>query len=236
MKVRLQKVLARAGYGSRRGCEEIIANGRVHVNGNVASLGEKADPGLDEITVDGTPIPKAEELKYIALYKPTDVLSTVKTPRNRTTVRDLVQIPGRLYPVGRLDYDSEGLMLMTNDGRLTNRLTHPRYEHEKEYRLLVNERVEQATLQRWRSGIHLEDDSSTLPAEVWIESRGPSETWLGVILREGKNRQLRRMAAAENLTIQRLIRVRMASLHLGELQPGEWRRLTELEIRKLKQS
>lgn len=236
MKVRLQKVLARAGYSSRRGCEEIIANGRVHVNGDVASLGDKADPELDEITVDGTPIPEAEQLKYIALYKPIDVLSTVKTPGNRTTVRDLVQIPGRLYPVGRLDYDSEGLMLMTNDGRLTNRLTHPRYQHEKEYRLLVNERVEQSTLQRWRSGITLEDDSSTLPAEVWIESRGPAGTWLGVILKEGKNRQLRRMAAAENLTIQRLIRVRMASLHLGELQPGEWRRLTEPEIRKIKQS
>src|SRR5919197_5046745 len=142
MPERLQKILAQAGYGSRRACEQFISAGRVRVNGQIASLGQKADPAADKITVDGKPIAMAEKLLYIALYKPRNVLSTVEHERGdeRQTVRDIVEVPGHLYPVGRLDFESEGLVLMTNDGELTNRLTHPKYGHTKEYRVLLAKR------------------------------------------------------------------------------------------------
>lgn len=132
MPERLQKILAQAGYGSRRACEDFITAGRVRVNGQLASLGQKADPGLDKITVDGRPIAAAEALTYIALYKPRMVLSTVERERgdDRQIVRDLIDIPQHVHPVGRLDFESEGLVLMTNDGDLTNKLTHPKYGHE----------------------------------------------------------------------------------------------------------
>jgi len=136
MPERLQKILAQAGYGSRRACEDFISAGRVRVNGKIASLGQKADPAIDKITVDGKPIAAAETLTYVALNKPRMVLSTAEGERGdiRETVRDLVDIPQHLYPVGRLDFESEGLVLLTNDGELVNKLTHPRYEHEKEYK------------------------------------------------------------------------------------------------------
>jgi 23S rRNA pseudouridine2605 synthase len=137
MEERLQKILARAGYGSRRSCEELISAGRVRVNGHSVGLGDKADAAKDKITLDGRPVTQAETLVYVALYKPRGVISTVSDPELRPAVRDLVPVAGTLYPVGRLDFDSEGLVLMTNDGELTNKLTHPRYEHEKEYRVLV---------------------------------------------------------------------------------------------------
>jgi 23S rRNA pseudouridine2605 synthase len=137
MEERLQKILARSGYGSRRSCEEIISAGRVRVNGQLAGLGDKADLIGDMITVDGRALKKVEELVYVALYKPRGVISTVSDPELRPAVRNLVPVEGTLYPVGRLDFDSEGLILMTNDGELANQLTHPRYEHEKEYRVLV---------------------------------------------------------------------------------------------------
>ena len=131
MPERIQKLLAQAGYGSRRACEEFITAGRVRVNGQVATLGQKADPTLDKITLDGKPLPAAEKLTYIALYKPRNVLSVVEGPDQRPTVRDLIPLEGHLYPVGRLDFDSEGLILMTNDGDLTNKLTHPRRSEER---------------------------------------------------------------------------------------------------------
>ena len=140
MPERLQKILAQSGYGSRRACEEFIASGRVLVNGTVAVLGQKADPAVDQITLDGRVVGKAETLKYIALYKPRNVLSAVEDRTKRQTVRELLPSEGHLYPVGRLDFDSEGLILMTNDGDLANRLTHPRYGHEKEYRVLLARR------------------------------------------------------------------------------------------------
>ena len=148
---RLQKILAHAGYGSRRACEDFITAGRVRVNGQLAELGQKADPAIDKITVDGKPMAAAESLTYIALYKPRNVLSTVESERgdDRQTVRDLVDIPQHIYPVGRLDFESEGLVLMTNDGELTNKLTHPRYGHEKEYRVLLARRPE---LLNWKPG------------------------------------------------------------------------------------
>ena len=147
---RLQKVLARAGFGSRRGCEELIRQGRVFVNGRVAELGQRADPERDRITVDGKPVHVDRSYAYVALHKPRGVLSAERDDSDRhRTVRDLVPLPGHLYPVGRLDLDSEGLILLTNDGELTNLLTHPRYEHPKEYRVDVEGHPADKTLERW---------------------------------------------------------------------------------------
>ena len=187
MAERLQKILAQAGYGSRRACEDFIAAGRVRVNGQLASLGGKADPHVDRITVDGKPIAAPEQLTYIALYKPRNVLSTIEKEKgdDRRTVRDLVDAPGHLYPVGRLDFESEGLVLMTNDGELTNRLTHPRYGHEKEYRVLLARRPDAEQLEAWKRGVVLEDGYKTQPVNVRFESPQGKGAWVRVVMGEG---------------------------------------------------
>ena len=169
MEERLQKLMAQAGLGSRRACEVLISAGRVSVNGRTAGLGEKADPQRDRILVDGQPLKLPEVPVYIALYKPRGVLSAVSSPDPRPTVRDLVDLPGHLYPVGRLDVDSEGLILLTSDGELANRLTHPRYGHEKEYRVLVARRPDQEQLETWRRGVVFEDGYRTAPSEVRLD-------------------------------------------------------------------
>jgi 23S rRNA pseudouridine2605 synthase len=235
MKERLQKILAHAGFGSRRSCEKMIQAGRVAVNGQIAGLGDKADLEKDTITVDGRPVTKTEPLTYIALNKPRGVISTVKSPGRRPTVRDLVDVPLRLYPVGRLDIDSEGLILMTNDGKLANRLTHPRYEHEKEYRVLVSRKPDSEQVEIWRRGVVLEDGYRTLPAEVNIERHTSKGTWLRIVLREGKKRQIREAGALIGLPVKKIIRIRIGSLNLGSLQPGQWRYLRQSEIRNLKE-
>jgi 23S rRNA pseudouridine2605 synthase len=234
MEERLQKILARAGLGSRRSSEELIQAGRVKVNGQVAELGSKADPERDRITVDGHPLAFTESLAYILLYKPRNVLSTVSAPDARHTVRDLVPVPGRLYPVGRLDVDSEGLILLTNDGELANRLTHPRYGHEKEYRVLVARQPDEEQLRIWRRGVVLEDGYKTQPADVRLESLQGKGAWLRVVLKEGRKRQIRETGALLGLPVVRIIRVRIGSLLLGKLQPGEWRHLSEAEVAALK--
>lgn len=234
MKERLQKILARAGYGSRRSCEELISAGRVRVYGQVAGLGDKADPFQDQITVDGRPVKKAEELIYVALYKPRGVVSTVSDPGMRTAVRDLVPVEGTLYPVGRLDFDSEGLILMTNDGDLANKLTHPRYEHEKEYRVLVATHPDGDQLAKWRRGVVLEDGFKTSPADVYVMSKYGKGAWLNVILREGYKRQIREMGKVTGLPVVRIVRMRIGELHLGNLKPKEWRYLTPQEVVSLK--
>jgi 23S rRNA pseudouridine2605 synthase len=233
MEERLQKILARAGYGSRRGCEEIVEAGRVRVNGQVAALGDKADASRDKITVDGRVLKAAEELVYVALYKPRGVISTVSDPDLRPAVRDLVPLPGTLYPVGRLDFDSEGLLLMTNDGELANRLTHPRYEHEKEYRVLVARHPEPKQLDAWRNGIVLEDGFRTHPAQVWVDRKFGKGAWLTVVLKEGHKRQIREMGKQTGLPVVRIIRVRIGDLKLGNLKPREWRHLTPQEVAAL---
>lgn len=237
MEERLQKILARAGYGSRRANEELITAGRVRVNGQVAVLGSKADASKDSITVDGAPVGKVmPELVYIALHKPRGVLSDEdpNDPNPRQTVRDLIPVPGHLFAVGRLDFDSEGLILMTNDGELANRLTHPRYEHEKEYRVLIGTRPDEEQMSAWRRGIVLEDGTRTMPAEVNIDSLAGKGTWLRVILREGKKRQIREVGKRIGLPVVRIVRVRIGSLELGGLKPREWRHLSSEEIRSLK--
>lgn len=236
MPERLQKVLAQAGYGSRRACEDFITAGRVRVNGQIATLGQKADPVTDKITVDGKPIAAAETLTYIALYKPRMVLSTVENERGdeRQTVRDLVEIPQHVYPVGRLDFESEGLVLMTNDGDLTNKLTHPKYGHQKEYRVLLAKRPDQEQLEAWKRGVVLEDGYKTAPADVRFEGLQGKGAWVHVIMGEGRKRQIREICTQLGLPVVRIVRIRIGSLRLGNLKPRQWRYLTRQEIDDLK--
>jgi len=232
----LQKIMAQAGLGSRRSCEEVIAAGRVTVNGKVAILGTKADPAVDRILVDHQPLKTPEALVYIAVHKPRGVLSTVSDPDPRPTVRQLVDLPGTFYPVGRLDVDSEGLVLLTNDGDLANRLTHPRYGHEKEYRVLVARHPDEEQLATWRRGVVLEDGYRTVPADVHIEESSGKGMWLRIVLREGRKRQIRETGSLLGLPVVKIIRVRIGTLQLGTLKPRQWRVLTQPEIDALKQT
>jgi len=234
MEERLQKILAYAGYGSRRSCEELIAASRVTVNGQVAHLGSKADIQRDQIKLDGKLVKPPEAFQYIALYKPRGVLSTVSAPDPRPTVRDLVQIEGSLYPVGRLDVDSEGLILLTNDGELANQLTHPRYGHEKEYRVLVARHPDEKQLTAWRHGVVLEDGYRSSPVHVEIESHSGKGTWVRVIMKEGRKRQIRDTCRQIGLPVVSIVRIRIGNLHLGNLKPNQWRHLTPVEIKGLK--
>jgi len=233
MEERLQKVLSKAGFGSRRYCEELIAARRVKVNGDIAVLGTKVDASSDLITVDGQPIPQAMAHQYIALHKPRGVLSDTDPSETRPTVRDLVPVPGHLFSVGRLDFDSEGLILLTNDGELANKLTHPRYGHDKEYRVRVVAEPDEKQLAIWRRGVVLEDGFRTAPAKVHVESRSGKGVWLRVIMHEGRKRQIREVGARIGLPVQRIIRVRIHTLELGDLKPGEWRFLTKFEVDNL---
>jgi 23S rRNA pseudouridine2605 synthase len=234
MEDRIQKILAYAGYGSRRSCEELIAAGRVTVNGQVAHLGSKADIQRDQIKLDGKLVKPPEAFQYIALYKPRGVLSTVSAPDPRPTVRDLVQIDGSLYPVGRLDVDSEGLILLTNDGELANQLTHPRYGHEKEYRVLVARHPDEKQLTAWRHGVVLDDGYQSSPVQVQVESHSGKGTWVRVIMKEGRKRQIRDTCRQIGLPVVSIVRVRIGSLLLGNLRPNQWRHLTPAEIKGLK--
>ena len=236
MPERLQKILAQAGYGSRRASEDFISAGRVRVNGQIAILGQKADPATDKITVDGKLIAAAESLTYVALYKPRYVLSTVESERgdDRQTVRDLVDAPGHLYPVGRLDFESEGLVLMTNDGELTNQLTHPRFGHQKEYKVLLAKRPDQDQLEAWRRGVVLEDGYKTAPSDVRFESAQGKGAWVRVIMGEGRKRQIREICTQLGLPVVRILRVRIGALKLGNLKPRQWRYLTMQEVDELK--
>jgi len=231
---RVQKILAQAGYGSRRECERIIEAGRVNVNGQRIKLGDKADPQKDRITVDGSLIKASEELVYIAIYKPRNVLSSTTSQNNLRTVVDLVPEGARLFPVGRLDLESEGLMLLTNDGDLANRLTHPRYGHEKEYRVLVARHPDQAQLQTWRRGVVLSDGYRTVPAQVRFERPQGEGAWLRIIMTEGRKRQIRETASQLGLPVVKLIRVRIGTLHLGRLKAGQWRYLEPGEVKELR--
>ncbi len=226
--------MAQAGLGSRRGCELLISEGRVTVNGKVAILGMKADPQSDKIQVDGGLLNPPEALLYIAIYKPRGVLSAVTSPDPRPTVRDLIDLPGHFYPVGRLDVDSEGLMLLTNDGDLANRLTHPRYGHEKEYQVLVASRPDEQQLNTWRRGVVLPDGHRTAPTQVYTTRPFGKGMWMRVILKEGRKRQIRETGATIGLPVVKIIRVRIGSLHLGSLKARQWRYLTPEEIKDLK--
>lgn len=234
MEERLQKILSKAGYGSRRACEELITRGRVAVNGQPAVLGMKADPDRDKITVNEQPVEVGEKLLYIAVNKPRNVISAASPQDNRKAVRDLVDIPGHIYPVGRLDVDSEGLILLTNDGDLAYRLTHPKFMHEKEYRVLVATHPDDKQLGAWRNGVVLEDGYRTKPAQVRVIRKQSKGAWMKVILTEGKKRQIREMGWLTGLPVVRIIRVRIGSLQMGNLKTREWRHLTGEEVSALK--
>jgi len=238
MEERLQKILARAGYGSRRACELIIEAGRVRVNGFIAIIGQKADASVDKITVDGRALSAPEPLTYIALHKPRNVISANEHEPGdtRQTVRDLIPLEGHLYPVGRLDYDSEGLVLMTNDGDLTNKLTHPRYGHEKEYRVLLARRPDTQQLATWKRGVVMEDGTTSAPAEVYFDSTSGKGAWIRVIMGEGRKRQIREIGSLLGLPVVRILRVRMGTLQLGNLKVRQWRYLTPEEVAALKGS
>jgi 23S rRNA pseudouridine2605 synthase len=229
--VRLQKVLASSGIGSRRACEALITEGRVTVDGRTATIGMSVEPGTADIRVDGAPVRAAEAPVYVALYKPVGVLTSSRSQAGRTTVLDLVDVRGRVFPVGRLDVDSEGLVLLTNDGPLAQVLTHPRHGHEKEYRVLLDARPSADQLRRWREGLRLPDGTRALPASVLPEGTG---AWVRVIMRQGRKRQIRDTAGLLGLHVQRLVRVRIASLRLAGLRPGKWRVLTPEEVRSLR--
>jgi len=229
---RLQKLLSSAGVCSRRTAEAYIRAGRVLVNGVAAGLGDKADPERDEVTVDGKPLKIREETVWLMLNKPRGYVTTLSDEKGRKTAAQLVEGCGcRVWPVGRLDLDSEGLLLFTNDGEGTNRLLHPSHEVEKEYEVSVTGDLDVA-LPILRGPMEL-DGEPLVPARVRLLSRNGDGGRLSVIIHQGKNRQVRRMCAQAGLTVTRLRRVREGELTLGDLAPGAWRRLTLEEISRL---
>ena len=233
MKERLQKILSAAGVCSRRAAEGYLTAGRITVNGKTAQLGQQADPETDDIRVDGVPLGREPEAVYLMLNKPRGYVTTVSDEQGRKTVMDLLTgVHTRIYPVGRLDRDSEGLLLLTNDGALTQRLLHPSHEVSKEYRVTVSGPVEHAAenLRRIRDVAGM----AIRPAEVQMLRREGNRAELRIVIHEGRNRQIRRMCARCGLEVLRLQRVREHCLELGALPLGQWRYLTAAEIAALK--
>ena len=233
MKERLQKILSAAGVCSRRAAEGYLTAGRITVNGETAQLGQQADPETDDIRVDGVPLDREPEAVYLMLNKPRGYVTTVSDEQGRKTVMDLLTgVHTRIYPVGRLDRDSEGLLLLTNDGALTQRLLHPSHEVSKEYRVTVSGPVEHAAenLRRIRDVAGM----AIRPAEVQMLHREGNRAELRIVIHEGRNRQIRRMCARCGLEVLRLQRVREHCLELGTLPLGQWRYLTAAEVAALK--
>jgi 23S rRNA pseudouridine2605 synthase len=228
---RLQKVLAHAGIGSRRHCEELIEDGVVTINGRVATLGDKVDPESDRIEVDGVPIGTRPGLVYYLLNKPAGVVTSAGDPHGRATVTDLVPSEPRVHPVGRLDQDTEGLLLLTNDGDLTHRLTHPSFGVEKEYIAEVEGRPSRGSLRQLREGVELED-GMTAPAKAALVA--PNVVRLTI--HEGRNRQVRRMCEAIGHPVTRLVRTRIGPIADRGLAPGDWRVLETDEVRSLERA
>lgn len=235
MEERLQKILSRSGFGSRRTCEEMITMGRITVNGNVAELGSKADPKKDVIRVDGSILQYTEPEKvYIMLNKPRFVLSDRDSSDPRRSVFSIVENSDGLFVVGRLDFESEGLILLTNDGELANKLSHPRYGKEKEYQVLVAKRPDDKQLKAWRHGVVLEDGEKTGPAHVQVSGLSGKGAWLRVVMTEGRKRQIREIGKTIGLPIVRLIRVRIGTLEMGDLKSGEYKELNENQVKSLR--
>lgn len=236
---RIQRYLARAGLASRRTAEEWVRQGRVRVNGVLAAVGQTIDPEGDEVTLDGRPVARPKEPIAVALHKPPGVLSAARDPRGRTTVVDLVPLGRRLYPVGRLDYDSEGLILLTDDGDLAQALMHPRHGVPKTYRAWVRGEPDERALGALAGGIPL-DGRPTAPAEVRRLPAVPlvpgADAVLEIVLREGRKRQVRRMCKAVGHPVVRLQRVAIGPLALGSLAPGAWRVLGRDEVEALRRS
>ena len=225
---RLQKVLARMGLGSRRTCEELIEAGRLRVNGEEAILGRRVDIHRDLVELDGSPLPVLPGLVHYLLNKPAGVVTTADDPQGRPIVVDLVPAEPRVFPVGRLDADSEGLLILTNDGELAYRLTHPSFGVEKEYLVEVRGTPSPGALRRLRTGIEL-DDGPTSPARVGAVAPGV----LSIVIHEGRNRQVRRMCEAVGPPVLRLVRTRLGPVTDSKLEPGQWRALRPREVHGL---
>lgn len=236
--VRLHKLLAEAGVASRRGAERLIAAGHVAVNGRtVREPGAQADPERDRISVDGRDLPRAEPKRYVLLHKPAGYLTTRADPRGRPGVFDL--LPGfgvRLHPVGRLDFDAEGLLLLTNDGGVTYHLTHPRHGVARVYHVLVEGRPDASALHALRRGVMLEDGPARVEAIARLRALGGGATWLTLTLREGRYREVKRLCRAVGLRVRRLVRVAFGPLRLGRLALGAWRDLDDREVAQLRAS
>ena len=229
---RVQKVLAAAGLGSRRACEELIAEGRVAVDGEIVTLGAKADPTSQVITVDGERVHSNPTLLYLLLNKPAGYVTTVTDPQGRPTVMDLVPATPRVYPVGRLDRDTEGLLILTNDGELANRLAHPSYEVEKTYVAQIRGPAKRHAVRQLLEGVQLEDGLARARSLRELGAAG-DHTLIEIVLAEGRKREVRRMLHAVNLPLERLARVRIGPLPLGDISPGKFRPLTGAEVRGL---
>ena len=236
--IRLQKVLSQAGVASRRAAEKLIADGRVTVNGKtILTMGVKVDPGKDEIRVDGRRIKGVSQPRYLLLYKPAGYVTTRSDPQRRRTVLDLLTgVREYVYPVGRLDYDTEGLLLLTNDGELAARLTHPRHGVARTYEARVAGMPDREAIERLRNGIPL-DGHRTLPADVVLLNQGRRDRdgVLRLTIREGRNRQVRRMCEAVGHPVQHLKRTRFGTLADRRLKPGEWRELAPREVEALQE-
>jgi 23S rRNA pseudouridine2605 synthase len=229
---RLQKVLARAGLGSRRACEELIAEGRVTVDGTLARLGDRADGEHQRVEVDGSPIVTRTDLVHYLLNKPSKVVTTASDPQGRRTVVDLVPAEPRVFPVGRLDYETEGLLILTNDGDLAQLLAHPSHSVPKTYLAEVEGSPTPASVRALREGIEL-DDGLTAPARVHVVQAEAGRAAIELTIHEGRNRQVRRMCEAVGHPVRRLVRTRIGPLSDARLAPGSWRALRSDEVRAL---
>jgi len=235
---RLQRSLARAGFGSRRACEEVIAAGRVRINGTVATLGDRLDPAVDEVRVDGSKVNVDPQLRTFALHKPRGVTTTMRDPHAERDLTSFLHKGVHLFPVGRLDRDTEGLLLLTNDGSLAHRLTHPRYAIEKEYLAEVGKPPSNRQLSRLRRGVEL-DDGTAKAVDARSEGGAGGRAAAGgrggvrLVMIEGRKREVRRMLDAVELPVRRLVRVRVGPIRLGKLAPGEVRELEPEDVRAL---
>ncbi len=232
-KIRLQKFLSECGVASRRKSEELILQGKVKVNGVTVSLGDKVDPKRDTVTVSGKKITKAKGKTYLMLHKPRGFITTMSDEMDRKCVAQLVaDAPARVYPIGRLDRESEGMLLFTNDGEFANALTHPSRHVPKTYRVTVRPSITEDQLTAITQGIII-DDRKTAPAEVRVISKEENRVVLEIVLYEGRNREIRKMCEEIGLEVARLKRTAVGSIKLGMLKQGDWRELTEDEVRKL---
>ena len=231
-KIRIQKVISDCGITSRRKAEEMIEKGLVFVNGKLAHVGDKINPDIDKITVNGKLVEKNKKY-YIMLHKPRGYVSTMNDELNRKCVAELTKdLPEKVYPVGRLDKDSEGLLLMTNDGDFSNAVIHPSKHIEKRYRVTVKPEITEEQLVKLSSGMDI-DGYKTEPAKITVLKTDKDRSVLEIILKEGRNRQIRKMCEKVNLEVARLKRVSIGQLKLGMLQPGKWRELTSEEVKRL---